>query len=152
MPLAHASLSLLKKSAYAAGLFFLAHTAAAACSVTASGINFGVINPIAGAGASATGSITVNCPTATAFSVALSPGSGTFSQRFMQSSGNIFKYNIFLDSAYTLVWGDGTSSTSTWSGQADPSGVSHVIFARAPFQPVVVPGTYADTITVTVTY
>lgn len=126
--------------------------AAAACTVSATGLNFASINPISGNAYDSTATIIVTCPTATSFSVHLSPGAGAYGQRIMSSGTNTMRYSLFLDSAMTEIWGDGTAGTSFWSGTAGSAGASHTVYGHIPYQPTTVPGTYTDTITVTVTY
>lgn len=125
---------------------------ASACSVTATGMNFPPINPISGNAYNGTATITVTCPVTTNFSVSLSPGAGAYGQRVMQAGGNTLRYSLFLDSAMTQLWGDGTAGTGVWNGTAGSAGVSHTVYGHVPYQPSAVPGTYTDAITVTVIY
>ena len=136
------------------------------CSVSTTGITFGVYDP-----ASATdktnnsGTVTITCsttsrPTGTTATITLSKGNGTFAQRVMKSGTNTLNYNVYTDSAYSVIWGDagmgsGTSNNS-WAGTFDNfSTVStpFTLYGKIPaLQYNVVPGSYSDSLTVTVTY
>ena len=134
------------------------------CSVSTTGITFGVYDP-----ASATdktnnsGTVTITCsttsrPTGTTATITLSKGSGTFAQRVMTNGSNSMNYNVYKDSAYTQVWGDGTGSTfaNSWVGATDNGSsvaVPFTLYGKIPaLQYNVVPGSYSDSLTVTVTY
>ncbi len=123
-----------------------------ACTLSASSLQFGSINPIADISYNSNASISITCPTLSNFSVSLSPGAGTYTQRTMMSGVDTLKYNMFLDAARTQVWGDGTSSTVTWNSTTDSSGVTQTVYGHVPHQPQAYPGSYADSITVTVTF
>ena len=143
----------------------LAHAAVSfTCSVSAAGINFGVYNPLSGSGDAATGSWTVTC-TATgngsatvAGTLTLSTGSsGRFSTRTMKSGSNILNYNIYLTPSYAQIIGDGTQGTyaPSDSGTVTAGQVYQVVgymYGLVPAAQDVAPGSYSDTIVVTVTY
>jgi spore coat protein U-like protein len=136
-------------------------------SVTASGPAFGSYNPLAGSPTDSNGSVSVTCnvlaplgQTATA-TVSLSAGSsGGFAQRVMRSGGNGLNYNLYIDNAYTQVWGDGTGASLVVTDNfvfpllgGTSQTVTTTIYGQIPVgQLNVVPGSYADTITVTVSY
>jgi spore coat protein U-like protein len=61
-------------------------------------------------------------------------------------------YQIFSDTAYSVVWGDGSGGSSTVNTSAGVAGTTTYAYGRIPHQPSTVPGAYADTIIVTVTY
>lgn len=122
------------------------------CTVTATGFQFGMIDPLIVTDHASTSTITVTCPSLTAYAISLSQGMGTFSQRQMTSGSNILNYNLYTSSLYTSIWGDGTGATSTVSGNADSSGSTQTVYGRSPHQPTAVPGGYSDSIVVTVTY
>lgn len=135
-----------------AGVGLFAAAAADACSVNATSFQFGTINPLIATSHDSTSTVTVTCPSLTSYSVALSPGSGTFSQRQMSNGTNTLDYNLYTDSARTEIWGDGSGSTATVSASADDTGTDHTVYGRLPHQPTAAVGSYSDSITVTVTY
>lgn len=123
-----------------------------ACTVTATSFQFGTIDPLIAMTTTSTSTITVNCPAPTSYAIALSPGAGTFAERLMMSGSNTLSYNLYADAAHTIIWGDGTGGTATVNGSASTSGTSHTVYGRAPHQPTAVPGIYADSIVVTVSF
>ncbi|TWD86072.1 spore coat protein U-like protein [Variovorax beijingensis] len=89
-------------------------------------------------------------PTAVSYTIGLGPGAGTIAQRKMTSGANGLNYNLYTDAAHDTVWGASSisGSTSPITGNA-----SHTVYGRIPAnQTTVVPGIYADTIVVTVTF
>ncbi len=76
----------------------------------------------------------------------------------MLSGANRLDYNIYFDAALTQIRGDGTGGSLTGSGTLTVSrfnrtdSTSSVIYGRIPAGQNAMPGTYADTIVVTVTY
>lgn len=133
-------------------IFLLAGEYANACTVSANSLQFGSIDPLVSTDHDSTSTVTVTCATTTPYSISFDTGGGTYAQRLMSSGGNTLLYNIYTSAAYTVVWGDGSGSTSTVSGSADTVGTDHTVYGRVPDQPTAVAGIYSDTIVVTVTY
>jgi spore coat protein U-like protein len=129
---------------------------AADCNVSPSGVNFGSFSPLILATVDSTGSITVNCTDVGSYTISLSPGSGTFSQRSMVSGGHTLLYNLFLDAAYQQIWGDGSSGSSmvTLTNPINGQDNVHTVYGRIPLsvQRAAHVGSYSDIITVTVSY
>src|SRR5205823_1569242 len=89
------------------------------------------------------------------FTVALSTGNaGVFNPRKMLNGGKTLKYNMYIDTGYLLIWGDGTSGTVTQSYNVTlgQSQVSFTDYGQVPSSQIVISGTYTDSITVTVTF
>lgn len=133
----------------------LALPANAQCSATTLGVAFGGYDPFSGASVDSTGTVTVTCLVINSYSVALSRGSsGSYSPRTLVSGGNALDYNLFLNSSRSTIWGDGTGGTGVISGSIGllllPN--NHTIYGRIPGGQNPAAGSYADTITVTVTY
>lgn len=134
------------------------------CSVATTGITFGVYDPVSTTDKNNnSGTVTITCATTqrttgTTATITLTAGSGTFAQRVMKNGSNSMNYNVYRDSAYSQVWGDGTSSTftSSWVGATDNGStvaVPFTLYGKIPaLQYNVVPGSYTDSLTVTVTY
>jgi spore coat protein U-like protein len=147
----------------AAALLLLAYLSivssatAASCTVSSSGVKFGSFSPLTLASVDSTGSITVNCTDVSLYSVALSTGNGTYSQRRMVSGDNYLAYNLYRDAACQQVWGDGISDSSFTVTLTNPSNGHnnvHTVYGRIPLsiQRAAHAGIYSDTITVTVSY
>lgn len=127
----------------------------AQCSASTIGVAFGTIDPFSASTVDSTGTITVTCLVVNSYSVSLSTGaSGTYSPRTLVSGANTLNYNLFLNSARSTIWGDGTGGTSLVSGSIGllllPN--NHTIYGRIPGGQNLASGSYSDTITVTVTY
>ena len=132
------------------------------CSVSAPTINFGTYNTIDTISLPAS-DLTVSCngffgtvtPT-----VQLSSGSGTYANRIMNDpAGNSLSYNLYTNSSYTTVFGDGTQGTDDYVGTSKTIFFSTVnynvpVYAQLPGGQNVAPGSYTTSqpITVTVTY
>lgn len=133
-------------------------TVVASCVVSASNVSFGSITPANTGTQAATGTITSTCTKNTGYVLALNTGSGTgtYATRKMAgaTSGNTdtLSYNLYTDSGYTTVFGDGTSSSATVSGTGNGSAQSTTVYGQLPLNQYVTPDTYADTLTVTLTY
>jgi spore coat protein U-like protein len=75
----------------------------------------------------------------------------------MRSGANVLDYNIYLTPAYTQIIGDGTSGTiapsesgTVTAGQIYQAGIT--TYGLIPASQNAAPGSYVDTIVVTVTY
>lgn len=134
----------------------------AACSIIASPIAFGVYNGVTKAEVQTIATITVRCTdliTAVDYAVSLSPGqSGTATSRYLSNGTNRLNYQVFADAARTQVLGDGSAGTVSATGSVlaiigigTTSNTTQIYpNIRAGQSPV--PGTYNDTLTVTVAY
>ena len=144
----------------------MAHAATTvSCTASASGIAFGIYNPLSAVADTSTGTLNVTCVghgTGSAnvtVNVTLSAGlSGSYATRKMFSGVNTLDYNIFWSTAYNQIIGDG--SGGSFAGSAGPfvvpAGGSNLatgtFYGRIPASQDVAPGSYSDVITVTVTY
>jgi spore coat protein U-like protein len=135
------------------------------CTVSAGGIAFGIYNPLSAVANASTGTLLITCNGSgkgkanVTLDVTLSTGlSGSYATRKMFSGVNTLNYNIFWSTAYNQVIGDGSGGSV--AGSVGPfrvaAGGSNVttetLFGLIPASQDVAPGSYNDTITVTVTY
>jgi spore coat protein U-like protein len=138
-------------------------TAASVCStvsVSATSIAFGNYSAGSMLPAESDGTINVTCSQSgnrelPSFSAALSAGvSGNFNPRQMSGGGANLSYNIYSDSSYSAIWGDGTSGTSTqsYSQSSGQTALTFTAYGRIPVAQFVAAGVYTDSITVTITY
>jgi len=159
----HARLLLLVL-AVAFGWFGAAPLAQAACSVTSSGVAFGVYNPTSPSPLTGTGQVAVTC---TDYLVSVQVdlddgGAGGFANRYMNSGAEKMFYNLYTDSGYTTIFGDGTGGTSdvtclTGWVSGGCSGIFSLtatqrIYAQVPAGQNIAVGSYSDTIRVTITF
>lgn len=145
-------------SASCALMFALSAAVLEACTVSATGVSFGVYNILTPAPNDSTGSVVLQCsPSDKNIRISLSTGSsGTYAARTLTQGGNQLLYNLYQDAARTAVWGDGTGGTSVltianWTGGPNAA-QTHTIYGRMPAQQDAAAGTYSDSIVVTVDF
>lgn len=127
--------------------------AAAACTVSATGVAFGLYDPLGSSAVDSLGEVEVTCPDSTAYNITLSEGQGSFSNRHLiNASNDVLAYNLFTDATYQFVWGDGAAGNESVSGSANNTGTLHSVHGRIPGGQNIPAGSYNDTIVVTVTY
>lgn len=153
-------LMLTAGSAYAATestTFTVGATVADSCSVSASNLAFGNIDPLLNSttATDATTTISVTCANGTAYNVGLNAGTATgatVTARKMTSGTNTLDYALYSDSGRTTNWGN-TVGTDTVAGTGSGAAQSLTVYGRVPSGQVSAQtGSYSDTITVTVTY
>jgi spore coat protein U-like protein len=138
------------------------------CTVSSNGIPFGTYDPLNPTDTTVMGTVFATCQHTTGgasnfvLTTTLSPGnSGSYPNRWMLRSGGTEQlfYNIFVDAGFTQVRGNGTGGTYT--GPTTPIRVSNgksevvsvgTLYARIPAGQVVTPGSYSDTVVVTINY
>lgn len=120
------------------------------CTVTTSGVAFGSYDTFSTQPLQGAGSISVACSPAMAYTIALSPGSGSYAMRTLLSGGDTLGYNLFTDSTLTTVWGDGGGGTATVVGSGESA--LHTVYGRIPARQNVRAGSYSDSIVVTLTF
>ena len=133
------------------------------CTVSTGNVVFGSVNPLAIGSTDSTGSVRVTCggvaDLAIPYQIELGPGgSGSVAARRMSSGANSLGYGLYSDPSRSSSWGNIAQGMAVSGfiqlgvlGSAPP--VTHTVYGRIPSgQITAVPGVYADTITVTVTY
>lgn len=137
--------------------FSVGATIADSCAVSASNLAFGNIDPLDNAtnNTDATTTIEVTCANGTTYDVGLDAGlatDATVSTRAMTSGADALNYSLYSDAGRSTNWGN-TVGTDTVSDTGTGSAQTITVYGRVPSGQETVPtGTYADTITVTVTY
>lgn len=134
-------------------------TVVSACTVSAATLNFGgSIDPLAAATpVDASSTLTVVCTNTTPYAVSLDAGlnaggAGNFGSRTMKSGSLSLGYQLYTSAARAVVWGDGTGGSAPVSGTGIGSSQTLTIHGRLPSLSGVAPGTYTDTVTVTISY
>lgn len=143
-------------------LLCLPGAANAVCSVSATAVGFGNYDPLSSLNTDTTGTVTVTCSgllsVLVSYEILLSRGgAGTYTPRRMASGSNTLNYNLYTNLVRTTIWGDNTGGSSRVTGSMlvqllVPTSNNHIVFGRIPAQQNIAPGTYADSITVTVNY
>jgi spore coat protein U-like protein len=119
-----------------------------ACTLNVTGVNFGSYDVFSNAALDTTGNIDVNCPSGVGYTMALSAGGGTHTQRVMNSGAHRLNYNLYTSANHAVVWGDATSGTVTVNGTGIGVNVNHGVYGRIPARQNVHYGSYSDIIIV----
>jgi spore coat protein U-like protein len=131
-------------------------TVTANCTIAANPVAFGSINPLTGLAFDATGSLDVTCTNGAPWTATADAGVGsgaTLLTRRMTSSGNTLNYVLYTNSGRSIVWGSGSGGTGSLTGTGNGAAQSVTIYGRVTAGQTSAPaGTYADTVTVTITY
>jgi spore coat protein U-like protein len=120
---------------------------------SASALNFGTQGVLA-ANVDQTSTIQVTCTNTTPYNIGLNAGTGTgatVAVRKLTSGANTVNYTLYSNSGRTTVWGN-TVGTDTVAATGNGAAQNYTVYGRIPAQTTPAPGSYADTITVTVTY
>ncbi len=129
-------------------------TITASCVINStSTLNFGSQGALVG-NVDNSATVQVQCTNTTPFNIGLDAGLGlgaTTSVRKMSSGGNTVNYALYSDSGRTINWGN-TVGTDTVAGTGTGASQSYTVYGRVPPQTTPAPGTYTDTVNVTVTY
>lgn len=166
--LAVASLGLLAgipaaQAGTASSTFTVTATVTAACQINSTGsIAFGSYDPVSAnktANAVSTGNVAVTCTKTTPATIALDQGLSAATgstcdapQRQMKSGTNMLQYNIYQDTNRSVAWGCGTGNTLAFTSTSGVSPQSFTTYGSIPAAQDVPSGSYADTVTVTVSF
>lgn len=134
-------------------LLFLASlfsTAYAQCTLNVQSVIFGNYDVFDNNYLEGVGNVNVTCDVSSFYTIALSPGNGAFTNRLLLNGQHELIYNLFVDPARTIVWGDGTAASSTVSGMGTNS--NFPVYGRIPARQNVYVGNYQDSVTVTLVF
>jgi spore coat protein U-like protein len=143
--------------------FAVSLTIAATCVINSTSAmafgSLGVLGGISGTDPNyATATIAVQCTNTTPFDIGLDGGANgglaTGFRKLLNTaalSTATVNYELFTDTGHTTNWGN-TVGTDTSSKVADGASHTYTVYGRIPAQTTPAPGTYADLVTVTVTY
>jgi outer membrane usher protein len=124
------------------------------CLLTAGAIDFGSKGLLTTAVA-AQANLSVTCTNGAPYSVALGPGqTGTGpTARLMTTTGGAITYGLYKDNAHTLPWGDAAAGAGTLvSGTGTGAGQTYTVYGYVPVQTTPKPGSYTDSVVITLTY
>jgi spore coat protein U-like protein len=127
----------------------------ATCTVSATGVNFGTYNVFDSNADTSTGTVTYRCGnTDHDIQITISKGSSsTYNPRTLTKSSEILQYNLFRDSGFATIWGDGTGGTGTYTQHNPPNqDVMLTVYGRISALQDVSAGSYGDTVVVTVNF
>lgn len=133
----------------------------ASCTVSSTGVSFGSYVPISLVATTNTGTITVSCSATLGltvnFKTLLSAGnSGNVQNRRMASGAHNLLYNLYTDPTFTNVWDNttGESGTVVLLGLLNlfQGSTNQIVYGRIPARQSAAGGSYADMLTITVSY
>lgn len=128
-------------------------TVLSSCNVNTTGVNFGS-QGILSAIVDAQGTLSIQCSPSLPYTVSLDGGTSGATdptQRKMSSAGANVIYGLYRDTARTQAWGN-TAGTDTASGTGTGSTQTQTVYGRIAAQTTPKPGTYSDSVVVTVGY
>jgi spore coat protein U-like protein len=137
------------------GLVFAPGIANAAnCSLNTQSVFFGEYDYSVPLPVNATGLIWLQCDANTPVRVSLDAGlysGGNPLARQMESGagGAPLRYNIYTDSSYSQVWGDGSRGTGVYSTSVAAPSTNVILYGRIPPFQNVPTGIYQDSLTIT---
>jgi spore coat protein U-like protein len=133
--------------------FQVTATVTSACSVSATDLDFASYDPTSGTDDDATSTVSVTCTLLHPYTVRLSGGgSGDTAARVMDGGTSTdLGYQLYSDALRTTVWGN-TASDDVAGVGAGLLPFPHTVYGRIPAGQDVEPGSYVDTITVSVDF
>ncbi len=143
------------------GLLTGAADAAVTCDISTSGAAFGSYDSIGSQDRDTSGTITVTCSGTTGdsvtYTISLSPGAGSFSNRNLSAGTSVLNYNLYTDISRSQVWGDGSAGTAVLSDSytlnVSPTTHNYTVYGRVPkSQNQALSGSYSDNLTVALVY
>ena len=69
----------------------------------------------------------------------------------MTNGSSTINYSLYTTSARTTVWGN-TVGTDTVAGTGNGASQAYTVYGRVPAQSTPSPGTYSDTVVLTISY
>jgi spore coat protein U-like protein len=133
--------------------FMVTANNSATCAVSASNLNFGSAGVLQSS-VDGTSTVSITCTNSTPYTV--SPDGGLSqatnpTQRLMTKGSEQITYGLYQDTGRTQPWGNSTG-TNTVAGTGSGLSQNATVYGRVPAQNTPSPGTYTDTVVVTVTY
>jgi spore coat protein U-like protein len=131
------------------------------CYISATPLNFGTASFIT-ANIDAAASLTVQCTNTTPYSISLDNGanaSGAQRRMLASATSSYVNYGLYTDAARSNAWTSTTSATNCSAGAntcvlgtGTGSSQGITVYGRVPPQTSPQPGTYSDTVVVTITF
>jgi spore coat protein U-like protein len=143
-------------AATATGTLSVQVTIVAECQVqNAPLLNFGNTQGVLDSAVNGSTSIDIQCTNSTPYNVRLNAGTGTgatlVNRLLTGGAGATVRYSLYSDAARTQVWGV-TDGTDTVADTGNGNVKTHDVYGQIPAQTTPAPGTYTDTVTITVSY
>ncbi len=119
------------------------------CSVSGGVLDFGTYTSGQSDDVTATGRITLTNCNGTVLIELDGGSSGNVQDRTMRSGSNVLRYQLYVDNAYSRVWGTGQQGVQYMALTSD---ASVLVYGRIPGGQTVPAGNYQDVVNVTVTF
>ena len=138
-------------------LTILASSVEAACSLSSTSMVFGIYDVLVTTPLDTTGSVVYRC-TQRDHNIMITldrGGAVSFATRRMVKASEQLLYNLYIDAARTVIWGDGSGGTQAFfarNPQGNNQDLTVPIFGRIPARQDRGIGTYTDTIIVTLNF
>jgi spore coat protein U-like protein len=135
-------------------VFTVSATVISACAISATDLDFGNYDPVAGTDVDATSSIDIACTLGSPYSVALNAGTtpgATVATRLLTDGTDTLTYNLYSDASRTTVWGE-TIGTNVVTGNGSGATQTLTVYGRLDGGQNVPAATFSDTVTATVTF
>ena len=145
--------STIGSSLQASPSFAVRATVQARCTVSATSLDFGSVGVIATA-RDATNTLSLVCTRDAPYIVALNGGVSNATdpaQRKITRASEFIRYGLYRDGARSQPWG-ATAGVDTAAGTGLGTTQNYTVYGRVPAQATPSPGTYADTVVVTISY
>jgi spore coat protein U-like protein len=128
-----------------------------ACSLTSTSIAFGNYDIFSPSPLDSLGQIIFRCGSNDHdVSISLDKGGApTFNPRSMINGTNTLNYNLYLDAARTVIWGDGSSGTQNFfvhNPQTNNRDLNVPLYGRIPAGQGASVGNYSNMVTVTINF
>lgn len=127
------------------------------CTITTSPVNFGAYDPVAGNATTpldGTGTVTVACTKGATAKIGLNAGSnaqGT-TRRMTQSAAAFLTYEIYSDTAHTIVWGNTATDSVDIPAAPNKNPRNFTAYGRVASAQDATVGAYTDTVVATVNF
>jgi len=131
------------------------HARAACTIIYTASLAFGTYDPFSATPLDTTGSVWYTCTNSPGVTITVNTGSsGSYSQRTMRSGANTLGYNVYIDAARTMIWGDGTPPSVIGPGATTNFlGITiATLYGRVPAGQDAVAGTFSDTLVLSVNF
>lgn len=128
------------------------------CTVNSGVLHFGEYSALENKATASRTRIRLQCYGSGSYTLSLMPGSSTNPNvRELRSSRDKLFYNLYLDPAMSMIWGNGSGNTHTLSSSFDSAQnrvtrQSHNIFGSIYPSQDAYPGDYTDNLLVTITF
>ncbi len=153
LAVAIATAAVLRPARAATGSLAISATVNKVCVLTAGSVAFGVYDPVgvnAATPLDAAGTFTVACTKNTAYTIGLDNGQHfALGARHMAAGPEQLPYELYSDSGRTTVW-NATNTVGATAANTTP--VTLTVYGRVPAAQNVADGSFADTVTSTVTF